>query len=69
MAARPHPAYRDQQHVVHLSHPRKPNLATYALSKGAITQLTSVAAVALAPRNIRAKGIGQGTTLTEMGAK
>jgi glucose 1-dehydrogenase len=46
-----------------------PNLATYAMSKGAMNQLTSVAAVALAPHGIRVAGIGPGTILTEMAAK
>jgi NAD(P)-dependent dehydrogenase (short-subunit alcohol dehydrogenase family) len=43
-----------------------PNLATYAISKGGMNQLTSVASVALAPHNIRVVGIGPGTILTEM---
>lgn len=43
-----------------------PSLATYAMSKGGMNQLTSVAAVALAPHNIRVVGIGPGTILTEM---
>ena len=43
-----------------------PNLATYAMSKGGMNQLTSVAAVALAPHGIRVAGIGPGTILTEM---
>lgn len=43
-----------------------PLLATYAMSKGGMNQLTSVAAVALAPHNIRVVGIGPGTILTEM---
>ena len=46
-----------------------PNLATYAMSKGGMNQLTSVAAVALAPLGIRVAGIGPGTILTEMVAK
>jgi glucose 1-dehydrogenase len=46
-----------------------PNLATYAMSKGAMNQLTSVAAVALAPHRIRVGGIGPGTILTEMVAQ
>jgi glucose 1-dehydrogenase len=46
-----------------------PNLATYAMSKGAMNQLTSVAAVALAPHGIRVAGIGPGTILTEMVTK
>lgn len=43
-----------------------PNLATYAMSKGGMNQLTSVASVALAPHGIRVVGIGPGTILTEM---
>ena len=46
-----------------------PNLATYAMSKGGMNQLTAVAAVALAPHRIRVAGIGPGTILTEMVAK
>ena len=46
-----------------------PNLATYAMSKGGMNQLTAVAAVALAPHGIRVAGIGPGTILTEMVAK
>ena len=46
-----------------------PNLATYAMSKGGMNQLTAVAALALAPHNIRVVGIGPGTILTEMVAK
>ncbi|WP_076866290.1 SDR family NAD(P)-dependent oxidoreductase [Bradyrhizobium mercantei] len=43
-----------------------PSLATYAMSKGAMKQLTSVAAVALAPHGIRVVAVGPGTILTEM---
>jgi glucose 1-dehydrogenase len=43
-----------------------PSLATYAMSKGGMNQLTAVAAVALAPHGIRVVGIGPGTILTEM---
>lgn len=43
-----------------------PALATYAMSKGGMKQLTSVAAVALAPRNIRVVAVGPGTILTDM---
>jgi NAD(P)-dependent dehydrogenase (short-subunit alcohol dehydrogenase family) len=43
-----------------------PKLATYAISKGGMNQLTTVAAVALAPHRIRVCGIGPGTILTEM---
>jgi glucose 1-dehydrogenase len=43
-----------------------PSLATYAISKGGMKQLTSVAAVALAPHNIRVVAVGPGTILTDM---
>lgn len=43
-----------------------PNLATYAISKGGMNQLTTIASVALAPHRIRVVGIGPGTILTEM---
>nr|WP_312016180.1 SDR family oxidoreductase [Bradyrhizobium vignae] len=43
-----------------------PTLATYAISKGGMKQLTSVAAVALAPHNIRVIAVGPGTILTDM---
>ena len=43
-----------------------PSLATYAMSKGAMKQLTSVAAVALAPHGVRVVAVGPGTILTEM---
>jgi glucose 1-dehydrogenase len=46
-----------------------PNLSTYAMSKGAMNQLTSTASVALASNGIRVVGIGPGTILTEMVAK
>lgn len=46
-----------------------PKLATYAMSKGGINQLTTTAAVAFAPYRIRVVGIGPGTILTEMVAK
>jgi NAD(P)-dependent dehydrogenase (short-subunit alcohol dehydrogenase family) len=46
-----------------------PKLATYAMSKGGINQLTTTAAVAFAPHRIRVVGIGPGTILTEMVAK
>src|SRR5262249_35653393 len=42
-----------------------PSLATYAISKGGMKQLTSVAAVALAPHNIRVVAVGPGTILTD----
>lgn len=43
-----------------------PSVATYAISKGGMNQLTTTAAVALAQHNIRVVGIGPGTILTEM---
>jgi NAD(P)-dependent dehydrogenase (short-subunit alcohol dehydrogenase family) len=43
-----------------------PSLATYAISKGGMKQLTSVAAVALAPYRIRVVAVGPGTILTDM---
>jgi NAD(P)-dependent dehydrogenase (short-subunit alcohol dehydrogenase family) len=43
-----------------------PTLATYAISKGGMKQLTAVAAVALAPHNIRVVAVGPGTILTDM---
>ena len=43
-----------------------PSLATYAMSKGGMKQLTSVAAVALAPHGIRFVAVGPGTILTDM---
>lgn len=43
-----------------------PNLSTYAMSKGAMNQLTATAAMALAPHGVRVVGIGPGTILTEM---
>jgi NAD(P)-dependent dehydrogenase (short-subunit alcohol dehydrogenase family) len=43
-----------------------PSVATYAISKGGMNQLTTIAAVAFAPNNIRVVGIGPGTILTEM---
>ena len=44
-----------------------PNQIPYAISKGALRQLTNVSAQALAPRGIRVNAIGPGTILTEMG--
>ncbi len=41
-------------------------MATYAISKGGLNQITSTAAVALAPHGIRVVGIGPGTIATEM---
>jgi glucose 1-dehydrogenase len=43
-----------------------PTLATYAISKGGMKQLTSVAAVALAAHDIRVVAVGPGTILTDM---
>ena len=43
-----------------------PNQIPYAMSKGAIKQLTNVTAIALAPRGIRVNAIGPGTILTDM---
>jgi glucose 1-dehydrogenase len=43
-----------------------PALATYAMSKGGMNQLTAVASVALAPHRIRVVGVGPGTILTDM---
>ena len=46
-----------------------PLVATYAISKGGMNQLTATGAVALAPHRIRVVGIGPGTIATEMLAK
>ncbi len=46
-----------------------PGLAAYACTKGALNQLTKVAAVELAPHNIRVVAIGPGTILTELAKK
>ncbi len=43
-----------------------PNQIPYAISKGAMRQLTNVTAQALAPRGIRVNAIGPGTILTDM---
>ncbi|HEV7259189.1 MAG TPA: SDR family oxidoreductase [Bosea sp. (in: a-proteobacteria)] len=43
-----------------------PNVATYALSKGGMNQITSTAAVAFARNGIRVVGVGPGTIDTEM---
>lgn len=43
-----------------------PSVSTYAISKGGLNQVTTIASVALAPHNIRVVGIGPGTILTEM---
>jgi glucose 1-dehydrogenase len=46
-----------------------PGLSAYACTKGALNQLTKVAAVELAPHNIRVVAIGPGTILTELAQK
>jgi len=46
-----------------------PGFAAYACSKSALNQLTKVAAVELAPHNIRVVAIGPGTILTELARK
>jgi glucose 1-dehydrogenase len=43
-----------------------PGLAAYACSKGALNQLTKVAAIELAPHKIRVVAIGPGTILTDL---
>ncbi|HNJ47018.1 MAG TPA: SDR family oxidoreductase [Novosphingobium sp.] len=43
-----------------------PNQIPYAISKGAIKQLTNVTALALAPKGIRVNAIGPGSIMTEM---
>lgn len=43
-----------------------PSVATYAISKGGMNQVTSTAAVALAPHGIRVCGVGPGTIATEI---
>lgn len=43
-----------------------PSVATYAISKGGMNQVTSTAAVAFAPHGIRVVGVGPGTVMTEM---
>ncbi|MDT9598772.1 SDR family NAD(P)-dependent oxidoreductase [Sphingosinicella rhizophila] len=43
-----------------------PSVATYAISKGGLNQVTSTAAVALIPHGIRVVGIGPGTIATDM---
>lgn len=43
-----------------------PRVATYAISKGGMNQVTGTAAVAFAPHGIRVVGVGPGTILTEM---
>lgn len=43
-----------------------PDQIPYAISKGALKQLTNVTALALAPHGIRVNAIGPGTILTEM---
>jgi glucose 1-dehydrogenase len=41
-------------------------IAPYTMSKGGVKQLTSVAAIALAPHGIRVNGIGPGSIMTDM---
>lgn len=43
-----------------------PSVATYAISKGGMNQVTSTAAVAFARRGIRVVGVGPGTIMTDM---
>ena len=43
-----------------------PNVATYAISKGGMNQVTTTAAVAFAPHGIRVCGVGPGTIATEI---
>ncbi len=43
-----------------------PNQIPYALSKGALKQLTNVTALALAPKGIRVNAIGPGSIMTDM---
>ncbi len=43
-----------------------PDVATYAISKGGMNQLTATAAMAFAPNGIRVVGVGPGTIKTEM---
>ena len=42
------------------------SIAAYVVSKGGVNQLTSVMALALAPKGVRVNAIGPGTILTEM---
>ena len=42
------------------------SIAAYVVSKGGVNQLTSVMALALAPRGVRVNAIGPGTILTEL---
>ena len=46
-----------------------PGLCAYACTKGALNQLTTVAAIELAPHKIRVVAIGPGTILTELARK
>ncbi len=43
-----------------------PRVATYAITKGGMNQITSTAAVAFAPHGIRVVGVGPGTIDTDM---
>ena len=42
------------------------SIAAYVVSKGGVNQLTSVMALALAPKGVRVNAIGPGTILTEL---
>ena len=42
------------------------SIASYVVSKGGVNQLTSVMALALAPKGVRVNAIGPGTILTKM---
>jgi NAD(P)-dependent dehydrogenase (short-subunit alcohol dehydrogenase family) len=46
-----------------------PSIASYNMSKGAINQLTRVAALALADHGIRVNAVAPGTIATELAAK
>lgn len=46
-----------------------PGLGAYACTKGALNQLTKVAAIELAPHKIRVVAIGPGTILTDLARK
>ena len=43
-----------------------PNQIPYAVSKGALKQLTNVTALALAPKGIRVNAIGPGSIMTDL---
>jgi NAD(P)-dependent dehydrogenase (short-subunit alcohol dehydrogenase family) len=46
-----------------------PSIASYAIGKGGVNQLTKVMALALADKGIRVNAIGPGTIATELAAK